>query len=111
MSTHRWPLALAATAMFVAPAFAEEPATFSIAIKDHQYEPAELKVPANKPFAIKITNLDATAEEFESHEMKIEKVIAGGSEGTVRILGLDPGRYEFIGEYHAETANGVLVAE
>jgi hypothetical protein len=90
---------------------AEEAPTFAIVIKDHRYEPAEIKVPAGKPFVIKIKNLDPTAEEFESRALKVEKVIAGGSEGTVRARGLAPGRYEFIGDYHPDTANGVLIAE
>lgn len=53
-----------------------------------------------------------TAEEFDSSALKIEKVIVGNGEGLVRKShGLDAGRYEFIGEYHADTAKGVLIAE
>lgn len=33
------------------------------------------------------------------------------SEGVVRLRALDPGRYPFMGEYHADTAMGVVVAE
>jgi len=51
------------------------------------------------------------AEEFESHDLKIEKVIAGGTSGTVRLRPLDPGRYPFVGEYHEDTAKGVIVSE
>jgi len=52
-----------------------------------------------------------TAEEFESHALKIEKVIAGGTSGTVRLRPLDPGRYPFVGEYHEDTAKGHIVVE
>jgi len=38
-------------------------------------------------------------------------VIAGRAEGTVRSRGLDSGRYEFIGEYHADIAKGAIIAE
>lgn len=92
-------------------ALADEPLILEITIQDHRFQPQELKVPAGKPFVIRIKNLDPAAEEFESPALKVEKVIAGGAEGTVRSRGLDPGRHEFIGEYHSDTAKGVLVAE
>lgn len=82
-----------------------------VTIKDHRFTPAEIHVPAGKPATLNVKNKDATAEEFESHELKIEKVIAGGTSGTVRLRPLDPGKYPFIGEYHEDTANGVIVAE
>jgi len=84
---------------------------FSLTIKDHKFEPAEIKVPANQRITIIVSNEDATAEEFESKSLKVEKVIAGKSKGTVRVSPLKPGRYEFIGEYHESTAKGVLIAE
>ena len=84
---------------------------FSLVIRDHRFEPAEIKIPAGKRVAITVANEDATPEEFESSALKVEKVIAGKSKATVRVGPLKPGRYEFIGEYHAGTAKGVLVAE
>ncbi len=51
------------------------------------------------------------AEEFESTALKVEKVIAGERKGTVRLRPLDPGRYPFIGEYHADTAQGTIIVE
>ena len=68
-------------------------------------------VPAGKPAVLNIKNEDATAEEFDSSALKIEKVIGGGNEGTVRLRPLDPGRYPFMGEYHSDTAQGVVIAE
>ena len=58
-----------------------------------------------------IKNEDATAEEFDSSALKIEKVIAGGTYGTVRLRPLGPGRYPFMGEYHSATAQGVVISE
>ena len=43
--------------------------------------------------------------------MKVEKVVAGHSRGTVRIGPLPPGRYPFIGEFHEATAKGAVIAE
>ena len=82
-----------------------------VTIKDHRFTPAEIHVPAVQPANLNVKNEDATAEEFESHALKIEKVIAGGTSGTVRLRPLDPGKYPFIGEYHEDTAKGVIVAE
>lgn len=82
-----------------------------VTIKDHRFAPSEIHVPAGKPAVLNIRNEDATAEEFDSTALKIEKVIGGGREGTVRLRPLDPGRYPFIGEYHAGTAQGVMIAE
>ena len=84
---------------------------FVLTIKDHRFTPEELKVPANQRVVITVVNDDANAEEFESNILKVEKVIPGNSKGTVRIGPVAPGRYPFIGEFHAATAKGVLIAE
>lgn len=91
---------------------AEEPsAPIEVVIKDHRFSPAEIHVASGKPAIVHITNLDSTAEEFEVRQLAIEKVVAGGGNGTVRIRPLGPGRYAFIGEYHADTAQGTIVSE
>jgi len=66
---------------------------------------------ANTPSVIALTNNDTTAEEFDSTALKVEKVVAAKSSGNIRIRALAPGRYPFVGEYHADTAKGVVVAE
>ena len=60
---------------------------------------------------ITVVNDDATAEEFDSTALKVEKVVAGKSKGFVRIGPLQPGRYPFIGEYNEATAKGEVIAE
>jgi hypothetical protein len=91
------------------PALAQD--AVDVTIKDHRFSPAELHVPAGQPLTINIKNEDSTPEEFESHALKIEKVIAGGATGAVRLRPLDPGSYPFVGEYNEDTAQGVIVAE
>ncbi len=100
--------ALLASLGLISPALAQD---FSLTIKDHRFEPSELQVPAGKAFTLNVTNSDATAEEFESDDLDVEKVIAGGQSAVVRIEPLDAGRYEFYGEYHEATAKGALVAK
>jgi hypothetical protein len=98
-------------ALFAAAPSAARAQDYSVTIKDHQFTPSEIKVPANKRFEITVINDDATPEEFESHPMKVEKVIPGKSKGVVRIGPLKPGRYPFVGEFHEKTATGVVIAE
>jgi plastocyanin len=92
----------------ISQAFAQD---FSLTIKDHKFDPAEMQVPAGKEFTLTVTNSDATAEEFESDDVDVEKVIAGGQSATITLGPLDAGRYEFYGEYHEDTAKGALVAK
>jgi plastocyanin len=99
---------LLALGMPGAQALAQE---FNLVIRNHQFEPQELRVPAGKRVSIYVANEDATPEEFESVTLKVEKVIPGKSKGLVRIGPLAPGRYEFIGEFHADTAKGAIIAE
>lgn len=93
-----------------APAMARA-AEHTLTLKNHRFTPTELKVPANKRVTLTVVNNDATPEEFESHELKVEKVIPGKSKGVVRFGPLKPGKYPFYGEYHEDTAKGAVIAE
>lgn len=99
--------------LFVLPvlAFAAGEEVYTLVIKDHQFTPAELKVPAGVKIKLIVDNQDPTPEEFESHDLKREKVIQGNSKGTVIIGPLKAGSYTFVGEFHEETAKGTIVAE
>jgi plastocyanin domain-containing protein len=83
----------------------------TITIKNHRFTPSEVKVPANERIQLTVVNDDPTPEEFESREMKVEKVIPGKSKGVVRIGPLAAGRYPFFGEFNEATAKGVVIAE
>jgi hypothetical protein len=85
-------------------------ASIAISVKDHRFQPAQISGPANRPLSIRVKNLDSTAMEFESVLLRVEKVIAAGSEGVVNVRALAPGRYEFFDDFHQET-HGVLVVE
>ena len=84
---------------------------FAITIKEHLFEPAEIHVPANQKVKLVISNLDATPEEFESHDLNREKIVTGGGKITIYIGPLKPGRYKYVGEFHMDTAQGVVIAE
>lgn len=83
----------------------------SVIIRDHRFEPAEIRVPAGQKIKLVIQNLDATPEEFESHDLNREKVIAPGSKANIYIGPLAPGRYPFFGEFYEQTARGAVIAE
>ena len=103
-------LFLAVSAGWPHAAGAQEP-DIVIVIRNHRFEPAEVKVPSNKRITITVINDDPTTEEFESVPLKVEKIIAGKSKATIRIGPLKPGRYPFFGEFHEATAQGVIIAE
>ena len=92
------------------PSHAQE-LSFTVTISDHRFQPSELSVPAGKKFRLIVKNLDATAEEFESHDLKREKVIPGRSEAILILGPLRPGSYKFVGEFHEKTAKGNIVAK
>jgi hypothetical protein len=96
-------------AVVARPALADDEAV-SLVIQDHRFIPAEVVVPAGKKIKLVVENRDATPEEFESHELNREKVIAGKSTATIWIGPLTPGRYPFVGEFNEATAKGVIVA-
>ena len=92
-------------------AVAETPATVLITLKDHRFTPTEIHLPTARPTIIEVTNEDATPEEFEMRQLAIEKVMVGGGKVRVRLPPLGPGRYQFIGEYNAATAQGTIVVD
>lgn len=91
------------------PAQAESP--YVLTIKDHKFNPEVLEVPAGEKVKLRIVNEDPTPEEFESHELKREKIIKGNSEAVVLIGPLEPGTYPFFGEFHEDTAKGSILVK
>jgi len=116
MKIRRLALGVIASILFAGPilgadlARAEEPER-TIAIENHRFVPAEVEVPAGVRVKLIIENRDDTPEEFESHDLRREKVIPGNSKATVRVGPLPAGEYRFVGEFHEDTAQGKLIAK
>ncbi len=91
--------------------FAAHAADYFLVINDHQFHPAELTIPSGTKIRLMIENQDASPEEFDSHALNREKVIAGYGAAMIYIGPLSPGRYSFSGEFHAATAQGAIVAQ
>jgi hypothetical protein len=101
---------LALVLAIAAAAAAQEPA-YTLVIKDHKFQPTEIEIPAGQKIALVVKNNDSTPEEFESTELRREKVIPGGEQITVYIGPLKPGKYEFFGDFNPTTARGHIIVK
>lgn len=90
---------------------ADELPQYTLTIRDHAYQPAELKVPADIKFKLIVDNQDATPEEFESTEFSREKIVLPKSTVSVFVGPLKRGSYRFFGDFHQDTAQGRLIVE
>jgi Cupredoxin-like domain len=97
------------TSVSTSAALADEP-TFRIEFKDGAINPLRLEVPAKTRFRLELVNLGDTPAEFESLELRKEKVLAPQSDSVMVIRTLDPGEYSFFDDFHPGTAPAVLVA-
>jgi hypothetical protein len=89
-------------------ALAAEPVLLTL--KDHRFVPAAVSVPANERFRIEIVNQDPTPAEFESADLRAEKIIVPGGKISVLAGPLRPGTYTFFDDYHPDTAKGIITA-
>ena len=105
-------LALAASLLWLqTPVLAQDMPTFNLLIRDGRFVPSTLAVPANTKFRLLIKNEGPGAEEFESVELRKEKVLAPGASSFLIFQPLKPGSYKFFGDFHPETAQGQIVAK
>jgi plastocyanin len=109
---HAFAVSLAglAAVFAAAPARAADPEV-AIAIENNRFQPEVVKVAAGAPFVLVISNKDKSPEEFESKELRIEKIVPAGKTVKVKVPALKPGTYGFFGEYHEKTAKGRIVAQ
>lgn len=84
---------------------------FLVQIKDHKFEPAEITVPANQEFKLIVENTDKTLEEFESADLKKEKLVGAGKKVTIVVSPLKSGEYKFFGDFHQKTAQGKILVK
>ena len=68
---------------------------FIIKIKNHRFEPDLINVPADTKFKIIIENLDNTNEEFESDDLKKEKLVGAGKTIKIPVSAQKTGEYKF----------------
>ncbi|WP_428392719.1 cupredoxin domain-containing protein [Lichenicoccus sp.] len=102
------PALLIVTLWLAAPARAAAPVR--IVLKNHGFTPDTVHVPANKRLLFDITNQDATPAEFESSDLRVEKIVVPGGRILVRAGPLRPGTYRFFDDYHPDQARGTVIA-
>jgi hypothetical protein len=83
----------------------------TLVFRNHRFEPSRIEVPAHQKFKLQVKNADDTADEFESADLNREKLVTAGQTVTIFLGPLDPGEYKFFGDFHQDTARGVLVAK
>ena len=93
---------------FAASALADDP-TVSIVLKNNQFVPSEVPIPAGVKVKLIVRNENPTASEFESMQFHREKIVSPGQEITVFVGPLDPGSYEFFDDFHPETRGHLVV--
>jgi Cupredoxin-like domain len=102
-------LAVPLLAVLAAPAIADDPVV-TISLKDHQFVPSEVPVPAGVKVQLLVKNEQPVTAEFESTVLHREKIVNAGGQITVYVGPLDPGSYEFFDDFNAAT-RGHLVAK
>jgi len=103
-------MVLALLTLAITPAISADP-EFVIQIKNHQFIPAELRIPANVKVQIVLDNQDDTPEEFESYSLNREKHVPPKSRVTLFIGPLAAGRYVYQGEDRTDGAVALGVIE
>jgi hypothetical protein len=102
--------ALATSVLFAGIAHAADLPTFKLEMNDGKLNPERIEVPAGQRIKIEVHNIGKGAAEFESIQLRKEKVLAPGADSFVVIAPLTPGEYKFFDDFH-QTAQGVIVAK
>ena len=100
----------AIAALAASPSRAQQATEIQVTYSKGQFQPSEVRAPADKPVTFRVKNLDAKAMEFESKSLRVEKVVAAGTEGVINVRALKPGRYEFYDDFN-EKARGALIVQ
>jgi plastocyanin len=84
--------------------------SYALTIHDDRFEPSTLEVKSGVKFKLVVENARKVAAEFESHDLKREKVIPAGASATINVGPLKPGTYSFFDDFHKST-KGQMIAK
>src|SRR5262249_27876180 len=90
---------------------ADTPPELALILDQHRFSPEEIRVKANTPFILVITNNDKEDDEFELSSLRIAQMVSGGTSLQLKMPALKPATYEFTGAFPEKTAKGRIVAE
>jgi hypothetical protein len=102
------PLLLLGLLALAAPAHADD---YVLSLKDHQFSPRELTLPAGQKVKLRIRNLDPTPAEFESTDLNREKIIPGNSETIIFIGPVEAGTYHYFDDFRRDTTTGSIIVK
>src|SRR5947208_14923140 len=103
-------VALCAIAVLpLSPSKAQQGTELQLTYSKGQFQPSELRAPADKPITVRLKNLDAKAMEFESKSQRVEKEVAANSQGVITMRALKPGRSEFYDDFNEKTRGALAV--
>jgi plastocyanin len=91
--------------------YAAELPTYKLEMNDGKLNPARIEVPAGQKIKIEIHNTGKSPVEFESVQLRKEKVLAPGASSFVVIAPMQAGEYKFFDDFHMTTGQGVIVAK
>lgn len=94
----------------VTAAFADEPHEIKIEFKDGKATPTEIVVPTGKKIRVVLSNTGSQAAEFESTQLRKEKVLGPGVTSFVILAPLSAGEYGWFDDFHQATAKGKIIA-
>ena len=80
-----------------------------LVLQGHKFEPDVIEIPSGKKIKLIVKNLDDSVEEFDSVDLKRERIVPGKATIYIILAPLKPGKYNFIGEFHHDTAKGVII--
>lgn len=100
-----------ALALLATQAGAAELPVFRLELNDGKINTRQINAPTDVRFKIEIVNKGKTAAEFESLQLRKEKVLAPGADSFVVLGPLSPGQYKFYDEFHMATTQGVIVVK
>lgn len=83
--------------------------SLSIAIRDHQFVPAQLNIEAGVKVKLALTNHDPLPAEFESFDLSREVIMPVKQTVTVFIGPLKAGRYEFFNDFNHDMQGTITV--
>ncbi len=80
-----------------------------LAVEQGRFHPGEVRVKAGTPFVLVVTNREARPIEFESKDLKVEKVVPAGKTVKVKVRALRAGTYQFLDDFNQATTGRIVV--
>lgn len=91
------------------PRYKDLPA-YLVEMKDGKLIPSKLVVPAKKKFRIIVRNIGSKPAEFESNQLRQEKILYMNTESVVLVMPLSAGTYDYFDDF-TPGVNGRIIAK